>query len=133
MMVTSDNTPLSEISTDARTGSPTRTNVATGIELGVTRPPSSLPATTNTRTGKRIDPNAPSGSRTKILISSQVSFQSPWNIVCFLLGLVSPVPYLLVTNRTASQLQKDVFQRGEHGTKVGDPDPVLGQALDHLG
>src|ERR1700693_5496901 len=108
MMVTSDNTPLSAMSTDARTGSPTRTNTAAAIELGVVRPPSSRPATTNTRTGKRIDPNAPNGSRRKILISSHVSFQSPRNIIWFLLSLVC----LLVPNRSTGQLQKDVFQGG---------------------
>src|ERR1700735_1147473 len=121
MMVTSDSTPLSAISTDARTGSPTRTNPAAEIELGVARPPSSRPATTNTRTGKRIDPNAPSGSRIKILSSSHVSFQSPRNIFC-----------LLVTNRMAGQLQKDIFQGGKYSAKVGDADAVFGQALDHL-
>jgi len=31
----------------------------------------------NTSTGKKIEPNAPSGSRRKILISSHVNFHSP--------------------------------------------------------
>src|SRR5579864_3538340 len=122
MIVTSDNTPLSAISTDARTGSPTRTNLATALEPGVSRPPRTRPTTTKTRTGKRIDPNAPSGSRRKILISSQVNFQSPWN-------MSGP---LLVANRMSGQLQKHVFERGEHSTEIGDPDPVFGQTLDHL-
>lgn len=33
----------------------------------------------------------------------------------------------------AGQFQKDVFQVGQHGTEVGDPDPILGETLDHLG
>src|SRR5690348_7413541 len=108
MIVTSDNTPLSAISTDANTGSPTLTNPVAVIEPGVGRPPMSRPTTTNTSTGKRIDPNAPSGSRRKILISSQVSFQSPRNI-----------KLLLITNRMAGELQKNVLQIRQHSAEVG--------------
>src|ERR1700682_754081 len=122
MMVTSDSTLLSVISTDTKTGSPTRMNPAAAIELGGCPPPISRPTTTNTRTGKRIDPNAPSGSRRKILISSQVSFQSPRSMALS----------LLIANRMAGQFQEDVVQVGQHGAKVSDPNPVLGQAMDHL-
>src|ERR1700733_1572158 len=123
MIVTSDNTALSAMSTDTKTGSPTRTNRAASIERGVSRPPTSRPTTTNARTGKIIDPIAPSGSRRKILISSQVSFQSPCNMALS----------LLIANRMAGQLQKYVLQVGQHGAEVGDPDPILGQTMYHLG
>ena len=79
--MTSDNTPLSAISTDTKTGSPTRTNSEAAMALGWSRPPMNRLTATNTTTGRMIDPNAPSGSRRKILISSQVSFQSPCSIV----------------------------------------------------
>src|ERR1700688_1707486 len=122
MMVTSDNTPLSAISTDTKTGSPTRRNPAAESEAGVSRPPANRPATTIPKTGSNIDPNAPSGSRRKILISSQVSFQSPSSIV----------ESLSIADRMAGQFQKDVLQIGQHGAKVGHPDPILGETLDHL-
>src|SRR5580693_9570368 len=132
MMVTSDNTSLSAISTEARTGSPTRTNPAMPIELVGSRPPSIRPTPMNTITGKKMDPKAPIGSRKKILISSQVSFQSPRNII-YPSGFISPVEkgdrvvgplfQLLIANRMAGHLEEDVFQTGEHGTKIGDPDP----------
>src|SRR5216684_1513524 len=122
MIVTSDNTPLSAISTDTKTGSPTRTNSDAATALGCSLPPMNRPASTNTSTGRRMDPNAPSGSRRKILISSQVSFQSPCSMALS----------VLIANRMAGQLQKDVLQVRQHGSEVGDPDPVLGQTMDYL-
>src|SRR5260370_30800585 len=123
MMVTSDNTPLIAMSTDTKTGSPTRKNPAVESEPGVRRPPANRLPTAKTRTGNKIDPNAPSGSRRKILISSQVSFQSPRSIA----------ESLSIADRMAGQFQKDVLQVGQHGAEVGDPDPILGETLDHLG
>src|SRR5437763_8305544 len=123
MMVTSDDTPLSAMSTDTKTGSPTRKNPAVESEPGVTRPPPNRFATTKTRTGNKIDPNAPSGSRRKILISSQVSFQSPRSIA----------QSLSIANRMAGEFQKDVLEVGRLGAEVGDPDPIFGETLDHLG
>src|SRR5712692_1185926 len=122
MIVTSDNTPLSAMSTATNTGSPARTNSAEANPGGWSRPPMNRPATTNTRTGRMIDPNAPSGSRRKILISSQVSFQSPRSMALS----------VLIANRMAGQLQKDVLQVRQHGSEVGDPYPVLGQTMDYL-
>src|SRR5215467_2438494 len=122
MIVTSDNTPLSAINTEAKTGSPTRTNSAVAISRGGSRPPMNRPTPTNTRAGRMIDPIAPSGSRRKILISSQVSFQSPCSIAL-------PV---LIANRMAGKFQKHVLQVGQHGAEVGDADPVFGQTLDYL-
>src|SRR5206468_8396010 len=98
MMVTSDDTPLSATSTDTRTGRPTRKNPAGESEPGVRRPPANRPTMTKIRTGNKIDPNAPSGSRRNILISSQVSFQSPRSIA----------EYLSIAYRMAGQFQKDV-------------------------
>src|SRR6516225_6415840 len=121
MMVTNDVTALRAIRIDTKTGNPVRTKPAAVID--VIRPPPIRPKTTNSRTGKMIDPNAPIGSRRKILISSQVSFQSPRNIFC---------PFL-VANRVACQFQKDVFQVGEDRPEVHDTDPILGEAVDHLG
>src|SRR5271163_2130089 len=123
MIVTSDNTPLRAIITATSTGSPTRTNPAAPTERDVIWPPMTRPTTTKIRTGRKIEPNAPMGSRRKILISNQVSFQSPRNIALS----------LLIPNRMAGQFQKDVLQVRQHGAKVGDPDPVLGQTLDHFG
>src|SRR6266853_3967819 len=123
MIVTSDNTPLSAMSTATNTGSPARTNSAEANPGVWSRPPMNRPATTNTRTGRMIDPNAPSGSRRKILISSQVSFQSPRSMS----------ESLSIADRMAGQFQKNVLQVGQHGAEVGDPDPILGEALDHLG
>src|SRR5437762_3548978 len=122
MIVTSDTTPLSAINTATKTGSSTRTNWAAAISRGAIRPPMNRPTNTNTRTGRIIDPNAPSGSRRKILISSQVNFQSPCSMALS----------VLIANRMAGQFQKDVLQVGQHGAKVGDPYPVLGQAMDYL-
>src|ERR1017187_7267488 len=99
MTVTSDSTPLSAISTATKTGSPTRMNPVAAIAPGMRPPPNNRPATKNTRTGRIIEPNAPSGSRKKILISSQVSFQSPRNMVCLFLASC-----FLMANRMAGEL-----------------------------
>src|SRR5437899_9350178 len=123
MTVTSDNTPLSAMSTDTKTGSPTRRNPAVESEPGASRPPANRLTSTKTRTGNKIDPNAPSGSRRKILISSQVSFQSPRSIV----------QSLSIANRMAGEFQKDVLEVGQHCAEFGDPDPIIGETLDHLG
>src|SRR5215467_563266 len=109
MMVTSDNTPLSAMSTDTKTGRPTRRNPAVGREPGIIRRPPNRLTAAKTTTGNKIDPNAPSGSRRKILISSQVSFQSPRSIA----GSLS------IANRMAGQFQKDVLQVGQHSAEIG--------------
>src|ERR1041384_2651140 len=123
MMVTRDNTPLSAMSTETKTGRPTLRNPAVESEPGVSRPPANRLRPTKTRTGNRTDPNAPSGPRREDLISLQVNFQSPRSIAG------SP----LIADRVAGQFQKNVLQVGQHGAEVGDPDPILGEALDHLG
>src|ERR1700751_1511301 len=81
MIVTSDSTALTAINTDARTGRPACIKLLAASELGVSPRPTTRPTTRNTNTGITIDPNAPSGSRMNILISSQVSFHSPRSII----------------------------------------------------
>src|SRR5580693_9465311 len=121
MMVTSDSTPLMAIRTAASTGRPTRTrSPAPGPDAGGLRP-ATRPATTNTSTGIPIVLNTPSGSRKKILISSQVNLQSPRSIA------------MLVPDRVTGELEKHILEGGEHRAEVGDPDPVFGQTLDDLG
>src|SRR5579871_3061543 len=121
MIVTRDPTPLRAISTAANTGRPTRTNAVAGIALAGSRPASDRPPRTKTIAGDKIVPNAPIGSRRKILISSHVSFQSPRNMG------------RLVANGMAGQFQENVFQVGQHRAEVGDPNPILGETLNHLG
>src|SRR5438105_4636429 len=115
MIVTSDSTALIAIRTDAKTGRPTRIKPFAANERGASPRPTTRPTTTNTNTGMPIVPNAPSGSRRKIFISIQVSVQRPRSI------LVS-----LVANRVTGQFEKNVFEVGEHGAKVGDLYSVLG-------
>src|SRR5712675_1949429 len=115
MIVTSDSTALMLMKTAEKTGKLTRTR---GEEAATLRP-ASRPRTTNITTGMPIVPIAPSGSRRKILISSQLNFTRPRNIV-------SP----LIANGMPGQLEEDIFEVGELCPEVGDPDPVLGQTLD---
>src|SRR5579859_7028897 len=108
MMATSDNTPLIAMSTETKTGSPTRRNPAVATEPVAGPPAANRLTTTKTRTGNRIDPNAPSGSRRKILISSQVNFQSPRSIA----------RSLSIADRMSGQFQKDVLQIGQRRAEV---------------
>src|SRR5215218_4278857 len=64
--------------------------------------------------GARIEPKTPSGSRRKILSSSQVSFQRPLSITCS------------APDRMAGQAQEDVLERRRLGTKIRDRQAVLG-------
>src|SRR5438105_6330697 len=68
------------------------------------------------------DPMTPNGSRTKILISSQVSLHSPRSIM----------PTLSVANRVARQREKHVLERRELCAEVGYTYPMLRQTLDHV-
>ena len=81
MIVTSDSTALMAIRTEASTGRPTLIKLLAASEAGARLRPTTRPATTNTKTGMPIVPNAPSGSRRNILISIQVNFQSPRSIM----------------------------------------------------
>src|SRR4051812_39804818 len=105
MMVTSDSTPLIAISSETKTGRPTSRNPEVEAGLGRRGPPANRLITRNTATGNRMVPNAPSGSRRKILISSQVSFQSPRSMV----GSLS------IADRMAGQFQENVLQVGQDG------------------
>src|SRR5580765_7188960 len=81
MIATSDRTALATISRTLRIGRSTDTACGTSGDARPTRGPSSRPSPTYTSTGRPTVPTTPSGSRRKILISSQVSFQSPRSMV----------------------------------------------------
>src|SRR5579871_45146 len=123
MIVTSERTVLTAIKTDARTGRPTVIKLLAASALGASPRPSIRPATINTKTGIMIVPNAPRGSRRNILSSIQVNFQSPRSIIFC----------VLVANRVASQFDKDVFKVRENGAEIRDPDPILGETMNHRG
>src|SRR6266853_1684874 len=110
IIVTSESTALIVMRSDARTGRPTRIKLLALSEEAGTLPPAIRPTTIKTRTGKPMVPNAPSGSRMKILISIQVSFQSARSII------VEPTRWNLVANRMTGQFEKNVFKIGENGT-----------------
>src|SRR5580704_17633516 len=122
MIVTSESTALIAIKTDASTGRPVCIKLLSASELGERPLPIIRPTTRNTKTGIRIDPNAPSGSRINILISSQVSFQSPRSIF----------PRLL-SNRMTRQFQKHIFKIRHDRPEIRDPNSILGKAMNHLG
>src|SRR5258708_40124087 len=107
---------------DTRTGRSTRRKLLPASGDGASLRLATRPSTRKTRTGKPIVPNAPSGSRRKILISIQVSFQSPRSIISGLLA-----------NRVTSQFEKDVLQVGEDCAEIRDSNPILGQTMNHLG
>ena len=81
MIVTSDSTALMAMRTEASTGRPAVIKLLAASEAGARLWPTIRPVTTNTKTGIPIVPNAPSGSRRKILISIHVNFQSPRSII----------------------------------------------------
>src|SRR5689334_20033341 len=110
------------IISDAKIGRSTDTKRGMSGAPARTRGPSHRPNATKTSTGTTNVPINPSGSRTKILISSHVSFQSPRGMV-----LVASVP-----DRVAGQLEKDVFERRNLGAEVDDAHPMLGQTVDHV-
>src|ERR1700728_304051 len=122
MIVTSDSTAVTEMSIDARTGRPTLTKLLAARALGASPRPRSRPATTNTKTGITIVPNAPRGSRRNIFSSIHVSFQSPRSIIFF----------ALVADRVASQFDKDVFKVRKDCAEIRDSDPIFGETMNHL-
>src|SRR6478735_676584 len=122
MIVTSDSTALSAIISAPRIGTSTSTT-----EPGAAGPFPPLrlsirPRTENTSTGITTEPKTPSGSRRKIFSSSQVSFPRPLSIASS-----SSIP-----DRMAGEAEEDVLERRLNSTEVGDPDAVLGEALDHV-
>src|SRR4249919_1976031 len=118
MIVASDSTAVMAIITAANTGNATLSRLVSGS--AGRRPPASRPNPTKIATGMRIVPSAPSGSRMKILISSQVSCSRPRNINS-------------IADRVAGDREKDVLERRQQRAEVGRPNPVLGQALDDVG
>src|SRR6266850_7781369 len=81
IIVTSEITALMAIKSDARTGRPTWIKLLAASVGCSSLLPTIRPAPRKTRTGITMAPTAPIGSRMKILISSQVSFQSPRSII----------------------------------------------------
>src|SRR4051812_626146 len=118
MIVTSDNTALMPISSDASTGIAVAIPAGTPPGTGATRLPKTRPISTNTATGAATAPIAPSGSRTKILISSHVSCQSP------------RMRGSLVSNRVAGELQEHILEARLNSAEVGHADAMERQAVD---
>src|SRR5262249_929628 len=150
MIVMSDKTALSTIRRAVKTGSSTRRNCRASGDVRPP-PPSARPRPTNTSNGKAKVPIRPSGSRTKILISSQVSLRRPLStlilvaIRCPLSArgkrpvLPSPLAHrplaiaqVSIPHRVSRQRQKHVLEIRRQGLKVHDPDPVLRDALDDV-
>src|SRR5882724_2037553 len=129
MIVTSDSTALIAIMIAANTGrSMVSRPLSASGEVRIRLLPASRPRPTNISTGISTVPSAPSGSRMKILISSQVSFNSPRHIS----SPQSPSS-VSVANRVAGDREEHVLERRQQRAEVGRADPVLGQALDHVG
>src|SRR6266850_3877448 len=122
MMATSESMVLVAISREARIGRSTETARGIPGEARCTCGPSSLPNTTKIKTGTPTVPMTPSGSRTKILISSHVSPQSPRSMVS-----AASVP-----NHVAGELEKDVLECRQLRAKVDHRHPLFCQTLDHV-
>src|SRR6202048_1105166 len=123
MIATRDSTVLVVITKEGRMGRSAEIARVTPGETRRSGEPSTRPNTTKINTGTATVPMTPSGSRTKILISSQVSFQSPRSMVS-----APSVP-----NHVTGQLEKDVLECRELGAEVDHPHPMFRQTLDHLG
>src|SRR5262245_26384245 len=132
MIITSDRTVLSVIRIAANTGSATRTKSLPAIVRGDIVRPTMRPMITKASTGTRIVPNAPSGSRMKILISIQISLRSPRSMVPST-SSVSSVVAISIPNRVAGQFEKDILEGRHDRAEIGDADPVFRDAIDHLG
>src|ERR1700733_4409033 len=110
------------ISSDAKTGRPTRRKPLAATDAGVSLRLAIRPKPRKIRTGNPMVPNAPSGSRRKIFISIQVSFQSPRSIMISLFA-----------NRATGKLEKDVLKVGKNRAEIGDPDTAFGKTMNHFG
>src|SRR5512140_3517809 len=119
MIATSDSTVLAVMSSDARMGRSTA--IALGTPRARTWLPNARPNATKISTGTPTVPNTPSGSRTNILVSSQVSLQSPRSI------------RVSVPNHVAGQLEEHVLEGRNLRAEVEHRHPVFRQALDHVG
>src|SRR5438046_7169503 len=121
MMVTSDSTALIAIKSEMKTGKSMETNRGSSGAGVRTRPPASLAITTKSNTGMTMVPTTPSGSRTKILISSQVRRQSPRSMCC-----------RLRANLVAGHTEEHVLECRHGGAEFGHSNVVLGEAADHV-
>src|SRR5258708_1654842 len=117
-------------------------------------PPKARPSATTMTAGTIRVPMRPSGSRAKIFNSSHVSFQNArigdvltWGSAPHPGSVArgSPAPRAApprraparslpsVSNRVARHSQEHVLETGRLGLELGDVNPVLGEALDHVG
>src|SRR5262245_25777264 len=129
MIATSERTALATINRTLRIGMSTDMARGTSGDARPTRGPGSRPNPTYTSTGRPSVPITPSGSRRKILISSQVSFQSPRSMVS---AEVISVSLPSVANLMAGELKKHILECRKLGAEVDDADPVLAQTVDHV-
>src|SRR5580693_8033612 len=109
MMVTSESTALMAISSDTRTGMLAPENPLKARDADPTLGLVKRPNTMKTRTGKPMVPNAPSGSRRKILVSIHVNFKRPRSIIV----------QFLFANGAASELEKDILKVGKNRSEIG--------------
>src|SRR3954462_11540163 len=119
MMATNDSTTLATVSRPAKIGRSADMKRGTPGVFASFGPPTRLMITKAT-TGMAMPPIAPSGSRRKILISSQARRHKPRSII------------VSVADRVAGELEKDVLERRQLGAKVVHRDAMLGEAVDHL-
>src|SRR5688572_15935934 len=117
MIVTSETTALVSISMAASTGRLVRRN-ASSCDAGVASPRRTPPTPRKRSTGTPTVPKRPSGSRTKILISSHASCER----------LLISIP-----NRVAGEAQEHVLERRHDGVEVGHGDGVTRHTLDDVG
>src|SRR5579864_3123442 len=127
MIATRDSTVLAVMSRAARIGRSTEIARGTSDETRCAWEPRTRPNTTKIKTGIPTEPRTPSGSRMKILTSSQVSFQSPRSMVSTALGSADSVP-----NHVACELEEDVLERRDLRAEVDDRDPMFRETLDDL-
>src|SRR5687767_797493 len=123
MIVTSETTALVAMTSAARTGRPAFRNAHSG-DAGPAPPRIARPSARNRSTGTPTAPNRPSGSRAKILISSQTSCHKPF--IGSYLPSSSPahLPRASVSNRAPRQPEEHVLERRLGGVEIGDRDAV---------
>src|SRR5262245_55690821 len=123
MIVMSDSTTLIASSSDAKTGRSSVKGRGTpgGGGPAPIRSPNIRPNNTKIPIGSSV-PKTPSGSRTKILISSHASFQSPRIITSA----------RSISNRVSGQLEEHVLERLVRRPQIDHADSVLRHAVDHL-
>src|ERR1019366_1905412 len=133
MIVTSESTALIVMSIDTSVGMPPALSKPLSVtDEGTVLPAVTRPSRTNASTGTMIVPNAPSGSRRKILISSQVRFQSPRSMIvsgCMAQSRMEwPVSLRKTSSRVGNSVRNSVtvirFSDRHWITSVTNPSPA---------